>query len=78
MTHRRIVITSLSLALVGLLGLSACGGSGEQAQQGAQGTPELPVRTLASSDFSVDNSYPAVIRGEDDDEIRPKVSGFIT
>ena len=78
MTHRRIVITSLSLALVGLLGLSACGGSGEQAQQGAQGTPELPVRTLASSDFSVDNSYPAVIRGEDDAEIRPKVSGFIT
>ena len=78
MTHRRIVITSLSLALVGLLGLSACGGSGEQAQQGAQGAPELPVRTLASSDFSVDNSYPAVIRGEDDAEIRPKVSGFIT
>ena len=63
MTHRRIVITSLSLALVGLLGLSACGGSGEQAQQGAQGAPELPVRTLSSSDFSLDNSYTAVIRG---------------
>ena len=79
MTHRRLTVSCLSLLLLtaGITLLPAC--SSQSAQQGqAQGPQELPVRTLSAGDFSADNSYPAVIRGEDDAEIRPKVSGFIT
>ena len=79
MTRRRLLTSYLSLVLsgVGVALLSSC--KGEQSQQmGAQGPQELPVRTLSAGAFSADNSYPAVIRGEDDAEIRPKVSGFIT
>lgn len=79
MTHQRLTVSCLSLLLLtaGITLLPAC--SSQQAQQGqAQGPQELPVRTLSAGDFSAYNSYPAVIRGEDDAEIRPKVSGFIT
>lgn len=79
MTHRRLTVSCLSLLLLtaGITLLPAC--SSQSTQQGqAQGPQELPVRTLSASDFSANNSYPAVIRGEDDAEIRPKVSGFIT
>ena len=79
MTHRRLTVSCLSLLLLtaGITLLPAC--SSQSTQQGqAQGPQELPVRTLSAGDFSADNSYPAVIRGEDDAEIRPKVSGFIT
>ena len=79
MTRRRLLTSYLSLVLsgVGIALFSSC--KGEQSQQmGAQGPQELPVRTLSAGAFSADNSYPAVIRGEDDAEIRPKVSGFIT
>ena len=79
MTHRRLTVSCLSLLLLtaGITLLPAC--SSQSAQQGqAQGPQELPVRTLSAGDFSANNSYPAVIRGEDDAEIRPKVSGFIT
>ena len=79
MTHRPLSITTLSLLLLtaGLTLLPSC--SSQSTQQGQhQGPQELPVRTLAAGDFSTDNTYPAVIRGEDDAEIRPKVSGFIT
>lgn len=79
MTHQRLTVSCLSLLLLtaGITLLPAC--SSQSAQQGqAQGPQELPVRTLSAGDFSADNSYPAVIRGEDDAEIRPKVSGFIT
>lgn len=80
MIQRRLLVTSLSslMLLAGVSILPSCGGGQGQQQMASQGTPELPVRTLASTDFSIDNSYPAVIRGEDDAEIRPKVTGFIT
>ena len=80
MTQRRLITTSLSalLLLAGVSLMPSCGSGAGQGQATQQETPELPVRTLASSDFSLDNSYPAVIRGEEDAEIRPKVSGFIT
>lgn len=80
MTQRRLITTSLSalLLLAGVSLMPSCRSGAGQEQATQQEAPELPVRTLASSDFSLDNSYPAVIRGEDDAEIRPKVSGFIT
>lgn len=55
--------------------LTSCGG-------GKQGVGfndnEYPVRTIESQGSSSETLYPATIRGVQDVEIRPKVSGFIT
>lgn len=39
---------------------------------------EYAVRTLQATSTELNNSYPATIRGKQDIEIRPKISGFIT
>ena len=78
MTRRHLIATSLYLMLT-ITGfsilLSSCSKGQGTNPQGE--VPELPVRTLVASDFSLDNSYPAVFSGENDAEIRPKVSGLI-
>lgn len=55
--------------------LTSCGG-------GKQGVGfndnEYPVRTIEAQGSSSETLYPATIRGVQDVEIRPKVSGFIT
>ncbi len=42
------------------------------------GDNEFPVETVASKDASMQTTYPAIIKGVQDVEIRPKISGFIT
>lgn len=42
------------------------------------GDNEYPVATVAANDASMSTNYPAIIKGIQDVEIRPKVSGFIT
>lgn len=59
-----------------LMGVSACGGG---AQQGMPtGPKEVVVSTVEIKDVELTNAYPAVIKGANDAQIRPKVSGFIT
>ena len=78
MTRRHLIAASLYLMLT-ITGfsilLSSC--SKGQETNSPDKVQELPVRTLVASDFSLDNSYPAVFSGENDAEIRPKVSGLI-
>lgn len=47
-------------------------------QKGGEMVPEYAVTTLSNSDVELKSSYPAVIKGKQDIEIRPQVSGFIT
>lgn len=55
--------------------LTSCGGE----KQGAGfNDNEYPVRTIEAQGSSSETLYPATIRGVQDVEIRPKVSGFIT
>lgn len=54
--------------------LFSCGNK----RQGLPTDDEYAVRTLTTSSTSLDNTYPATIRGKQDIEIRPKISGFIT
>ena len=55
--------------------LTSCGGR----KQGAGfNDNEYPVRTIEAQGSSSETLYPATIRGVQDVEIRPKVSGFIT
>ena len=42
------------------------------------GAPECAVQTLQPATVNLTSSYPATIKGKQDVEIRPQVSGFIT
>ena len=51
----------------------SCGNKG-----GMMGDNSFPVETVKPQSATLQSTYPAVIRGIQDVEIRPKVSGFIT
>lgn len=53
-------------------------GCGQKGQMGMGSVQEYAVITLQPSSSDLKNSYPAVIKGKQDIEIRPKVAGFIT
>lgn len=53
-------------------------GCGQKGQMGMGSVQEYAVITLEPSSSDLKNSYPAVIKGKQDIEIRPKVAGFIT
>src|SRR5574344_1656333 len=64
-----ILALSVGVALV-----ASCG----RKQSGMPQSNEFPVKTLETGNTQMSNSYPATIRGKQDVEIRPKISGFIT
>jgi len=59
---------------VGSALLAACGGKGDI----KMGDNEYPVMTVGTQGSETQTTYPASIKGVQDVEIRPKVSGFIT
>jgi membrane fusion protein (multidrug efflux system) len=62
-----LLIAAASLLVV------ACGQKGQMPTDN-----EYPVRTVEASSADMQTTYPATIKGIQDVEIRPKVSGFIT
>ncbi len=65
--------TSILLFAATAVILSSCGG-----KSGSQGASGFAVRTVSTEEVNLETSYPASIKGVQDVEIRPKVSGFIT
>ncbi len=57
--------------------LVSCGGSKKQGKPDF-GDNEYAVRTITGQSADLQSTYPATIKGVQDVEIRPKVSGFIT
>ena len=57
--------------------LVSCGGGKKQGKPNF-GDNEYAVRTIQGQDANLQTTYPATIKGVQDVEIRPKVSGFIT
>ena len=55
--------------------LASCGGGGGMPSFGDN---EYPVEEVKTSDAEMQTTYPAVINGIQDVEIRPKMSGFLT
>ena len=55
--------------------LASCGGGGGRPSFGDN---EFPVVTVGTSSTTMQNTYPATIKGVQDVEIHPKVQGFIT
>lgn len=77
----KVVLPSALSAIVGLAFVS-CRDKDQAAQQqaaaAAQQVPELAVLTVMENDSRLQTSYPATLEGENDVEIRPQVSGFLT
>ena len=69
MIRNGIVIALAVLAFV------SCG---KKSSQDTNTPDEYVVETVATSSSEQSTSYPATIKGKQDIEIRPKVSGFIT
>ena len=68
------IIKFLFVAAV-IVSLTACGGGGSMPKFGNN---EFPVETVGTNSASLQSTYPATIKGIQDVEVRPKVSGFIT
>lgn len=67
---------SFGLAAAGaLMALGSCGG---KQQAPAQQAPQVAVMTVESGSSDLSSSYPAIIKGKTDIDIRPQVTGFIT
>lgn len=56
--------------------LPSCKGNNQQQQQVAP--PELAVITIGEEDAKLETGFPTSLRGENDVEIRPQISGFLT
>ena len=65
--HQLLLIAATAALLV------SCGNKGAMT-----GDNSFPVQTVTPQSATLQSTYPAVIRGIQDVEIRPKVSGFIT
>lgn len=67
---------SLGIAAVGAaLAMGSCGGN---QQAPAQQAPQVAVMTVETTSSDLNSSYPAIIKGKTDIDIRPQVTGFIT
>ncbi|MCH5216937.1 MAG: efflux RND transporter periplasmic adaptor subunit [Muribaculaceae bacterium] len=68
---------ALLICGIGMIGLSSCK-KGDSTQGTQQQAPELAVMTIGETDANLETSFPATLEGENDVEIRPQVSGFLT
>lgn len=66
----------ISIALI--VALAALAASCGKSSSGLGSDNEYTVRTVSTQAMELQTSYPATIKGVQDVEIRPKVSGFIT
>lgn len=76
MKRKEFKILAVTVLGAGLL-LPSCGGKGDAQQQGAQ-APELAVMTVGESNADLETGFPCTLQGENDVEIRPQISGFLT
>ncbi len=76
MKLKQINVLAIMLATGGLI-LPSCKGNSNQQVQGGQ-APELAVMTVSENDAALETAYPTSLEGENDVEIRPQVSGFLT
>ena len=64
----------LLFAAIAMAVLTSCGGG----QKGLPTSNEYPVVTIGPANAQLKTTYPATIKGVQDVEVRPKISGFIT
>ena len=69
---KKSILLSAIAAMVLLL--TSCGGG----KQSLPTSDEYPVVTIGAANAQLKTTFPATIKGVQDVEVRPKVSGFIT
>ncbi len=57
--------------------IASCSGGQQQAQMQQQ-APQIAVMTIEPTTSELQSTYPAIIKGKTDIDIRPQVTGFIT
>ncbi|WP_059025885.1 MULTISPECIES: efflux RND transporter periplasmic adaptor subunit [Porphyromonadaceae] len=77
MKMQRLMIIFSRQVIWMMLGITFLACNNKQ-QSGQQAVPDYAVITVEPQDVVLTSSYPAAIRGRQDVEIRPNVSGFIT
>lgn len=75
MNNKQIYSVAFSVVLIGISMIS-CKGKSEKQQQASE--QELAVMTISEDATTLETAYPATLRGENDVEIRPQISGFLT
>ena len=70
-TNKFLLVAAMAVTL------ASCGG-GKSGGKPDFGDNEYAVRTIQAQEADIQTTYPATIKGMQDVEIRPKVSGFIT
>lgn len=75
MKKNQLQIMAVGLAAIGMI-LPSCKGKGDQQQ--VQQVPELAVMTVGETDTDLETGFPCTLQGENDVEIRPQISGFLT
>lgn len=69
---------AVAICLFGMAtAFTSCGDKSQQQNQG-QMAPVLSVMTVSESNSTLESAIPATLEGENDVEIRPQVSGFLT
>ncbi len=76
-------IYQLAIAAATVAAMTACSGKDAQQEQAAaaaqaQQAPQVATMTIGVASSEVENAYPASIKGINDVDIRPQVTGFIT
>ena len=75
--NKKTLKTGAFLSLAIAIGaLTSCSKKEEAAKQQQQ-TPAVEVMTVGTSNSDLETSYPAIIRGKTDVQIRPQLSGTI-
>lgn len=69
-------LCTLSLSALTMAVLFTACKKDQRQEQGA--APELAVMTVGETDSNLETGYPSSLRGENDVEIRPQISGFLT
>lgn len=78
---RIFYVSAVAFSLcLGATALTSCGdkSQGQQAAGAQQQAPVLSVMTISESNSTLDSAIPCSLEGENDVEIRPQVSGFLT
>lgn len=73
---RSNAVYAYSLAIAAIAIIST--GCKKEVQQQQPQVPELAVMTVQPTDASIDTSYPTTLEGENDIQIRPQATGFLT
>lgn len=73
MRFNAVYVTSAAFIL-----LAMTTGCKKEAQQQQTPIPELAVMTVEPTNTSLDTSYPTTLEGENDVQIRPQATGFLT